>query len=527
MALKLYGGKDTNTPLEFMVRANSLEEAQESASILKDELTNVSSLVIDDFSPPHRLNTSLITDPFPVPSIVNGGVIESVIRQKLEVYEALRLDGTDNTSAITPRSNDNDLDNDFQIIAWIEFISYEGAAEQVILSQWDPSTTAKRFRFLMNNDSLQFDVSSDGTNIFTISADIEAVHDTGFWVRSQIEEEAGGSLMTLYTSSQNRFVEPENLTWTLVAEQAAVITTLNQLAPIDMLAGGDGNILTDVSNVPNGSIGRILYIAGISEVFSNNTISNDMYPDRDYVSGTTWTSASPQLETWTLEGRANVGIPIVGGGTIAFEISEGNYLQTFQELIDSITGTISLAVWIEFIELTPLNVTNYFMGKGNDTFTGNSFGLGISGDVFTLGLVGNGLDTSLVDGDIPNYVVGEGRWLALTYIPITKIMNFYTSEDAINTPYADIEWTLKAVGLSTLAGSALLAASGEIYVGAFNGEKSPDALIARALIISGELDGTLEQEMYPDRDYTGGTTMTSSTTSEIWALVGDVPTGQV
>ena len=169
MALKLYGGTDSNTPLEFMVRADNLEEAQKGAEFLQEQLRVSGFLVLDDFDPPVRLDAPLKRDPFPTPGIVNGGIVE-IPSDPFAVYKALRLDGVDGSDASTPSTASNTLSSDFQVIAWIQFLNYEGAGEQVIMSQWSPDDNRINWRLLMNDDSLQFDVSPDGTNIFTVTA---------------------------------------------------------------------------------------------------------------------------------------------------------------------------------------------------------------------------------------------------------------------------------------------------------------------------------------------------------------------
>ena len=139
MALKLYGGKDINIPVEFMVRADNLAEAENLAALLQDELEVANFLAVDDFTGPIRLADPLKRDPFPTPSPINGGIVRPEDFPVLpvgSVYRALRMDGVDNSIAFVDTDGVNSITQNFQMVAWIEFLEYEGAGEQVIVSQW-------------------------------------------------------------------------------------------------------------------------------------------------------------------------------------------------------------------------------------------------------------------------------------------------------------------------------------------------------------------------------------------------------
>lgn len=535
MALKLYGGTDSNTGLEFMVRGETLERAKETAEFLRLQLDNADFLVASNFSEPIRLDSPQPTAPFPTPSAVNGESPDENVTGTAEFFTALRMDGVSESVCSTSNFPFYTVGESFQIIAWIEFINYEGGGEQTILANWtdDDSPGTKVYRLFMSNNILQFDISADGTNIFTTSVELDPVHGTSFWVRAA----KSNNITALYTSKESPFINPSDITWVTEGVSTTTIVTLNTNEAALITAGAymvDSSD-TPTSDVINGSIGRALLIDTPAINFPGSSILLDMYPDRDYDGGNLWISNGPQHELWDLFGRANVGIPIAGGGTIAFIIDGSKYLDAVDSIAESITGLISLAVWAEVTEIIP-GITRYFIGKGFDAEDENSWGIGMFSNSSAtesnpLGLVGDGTDTDVVILGTANSIpLGEGLWMAMEYNPADKSMSFFVADSPINTAANSIAWTQIGSATSDLSGNTLLASNAIAIVGSFAGEegKSVDAFIARALVFEGSLDaGTLRKEMYPDRDYTGGTEFISSTTPDTWFLNGDIATVQV
>jgi len=759
VALKLYGGTDSNNGIEFMVRADTLDGAQETADFLLSQIGAAEFLVASDFTPPIRLNTSLKNDNFPALSAVNGGfdVSPQIV---LSVYEALLMDGRDNTYAASSENIAASPINDFQVIAWIEFQNYSGAGEQVIAEHWVNDSNIAVWRLAMNDTSLEFTISSNGIFFDSISADLDITHDTGIWVRAIYETEPvfDTRALTLKTSLQPRLIEPSDITWIPQNSAITTIESLDSVQPALRTIGADLNINPDGTiNVMNGSIGRVLLIDGISDddirtnvlwdmfpdqdargtlkqdlglsiigaptfgvavtpassqtvgsngitflawiqfddytvggsIFnqgdvtpgnfsyefsvSNNQIvllisedgtavvggvsdiipfvdgegmwinaryigaidnitfetSNDpndtlytsiiwdvissstavlsadifessanltvggreadedfspsgiifralllngstvgspvgvdMYPNRDAVKdATSWTSGSGfeeiwdlvgnvfivpfsslgesfswishTGETWNAFGRASVGIPVVGGGILAFDFvngTDGNYINTVDLIGDAIANTISLAVWVEITGFAS-NEDPVFINKGFKE--GESAGPQVE-FAWSIGYTSSGgFFADFGDPISPQHQqtffsgldlgVGDALWVAVTYRPAVKIVTFYTSSDAIDEDATSIEWTQIDQQFSSLVGSTLNINGFNIDVGAQSGHDIPSALIARALVFEGELDGTLKKDMACNRDYEDGSRFTSATTGEIWEISGTVP----
>ncbi len=521
MALKIYAGTDTHTGIEFIVRADTFDDAQEAASRLVSDINVASTLVADDFSKPVRLATTLLQGDFP------GGAatgVNPII--PIEIYHALRLDGSDRSFGFTASSAENNFISDFQIIAWIEFLDYEGAGRQVIASNWDEGANLRSYTFAMEGGNLVFQVSAVGTDINTTTFLIDPVADTGFWVRAQFATlSIGVGQTTIFTSDQSRLIDIEDITW---VQKASDITSFEELKTntVGLRIGTETTTISD-TNVPNGNIGRIVFIQGVDGTFSNNTIIDDMYPNRDTTPGeTNWFSQTG--EQWQIFGRASIGIPIVGGGIIGFLLDgiSGTFIST-PDTSPNFATTISLAIWVELVTYPQTGQVG-FISKFDGTSAGDSYAFSLEdGDDF--GFIGddaNGFGDKI--GDDTGYKVDDGIWTAMTWDSNTREFTWYRSDDAIDTDHDAIVWTPTVVSDPISQTFWNVVSNVDIRIGSQGSTNAMNTIVGRAMVIDGALDGTLYADMFPDRDYVDGTQFTSTTgLLQEWTLTGGVTVTQV
>ncbi|MCH6574089.1 MAG: hypothetical protein IH795_02615 [Bacteroidetes bacterium] len=526
MALKLYAGRDINTGIEFMLRAESFEEAQAAAARLTSDLQVSGTLSVTNFSLPRRLAATLRSADF------HSGIspFENPITP-LEIYHALRVDGVDDAIATTPLTAENNFVTDFQIIAWIEFLNYEGEGRQVIASNWDSGNNKQAYTLLMDNGNLVFEVSTNGSNTTTSSFAQDPTPATGLWVRAEfikVDSAFGGEIL-LYTSSSNQLTDLDKIAWSFKLSTNVFGDTLFDTGNLVLTVGAE-TTATANTNVPNGTIGRVAYIDGVSSTFSDNTVVVDMNPNNDADAGDTeWTSSKG--EQWNIFGRASIGIPFVAGGTIGFLLDgiDGTNI-SIPDTSPNFDTTISLAIWLQFVTY-PQDGDVGLIGKFPES------DLALAAYLFELS---NGIDKGFISdddsfgdkvGNDEDYVQGEGIWTAMTWDSSTKAFTWYRSEDAISTAYETINWT------PTVTSDPINEADWSISVepirigSAFGINGVVNAIIGRALIIDGELDSAdLYAEMYPDRDYTSGTSFLATTgrlIGETWTLNGGVTVTQV
>lgn len=521
MALKIYAGKDTNTGIEFVLREDNLEKAQEQATLLLEQIQVAGTLVAENFSSPKRLAPSLKDDHYEFPPISPFVPIAE--------YIALRLDGNDLSHATSAETAENNFREDFQIIAWIEFINYEGNGKQTITSNWVTGAVDDRvYNFLMDEGTLKFQVSTDGTNIEEVSVALDPVHGTGFWVRATYTPSSvipvALARITLYTSDESRLLELSQITWN---EESFEEIGFNELfnAPIGLLVGSELTTTSNI-NVPDGNIGRVAFVQGNDATFSNNTVVADMDPARDTVAGVEqWDSQTG--EQWDIFGRASIGVPIVGGGIIGFLLDgvDGTYIST-PDPLPPFTQSLALAIWVEFVT---------YPQAGEIGLIGKFEGSNISQDSYQFSLV-DGVDKGLIaDGTVfedrfgndDRYVVKEGIWTAMEWDFNTGVFTFYRSDDPIGTVHDAIVWD--EVFASDDSGLNFFNDSDQsIHIGAQNVEDGLNAVIGRAFIINQDLKGVVYAEMYPNRDYVNGDTFVSTTGNlQTWTLHGGVTIEQV
>lgn len=531
MALKIYGAKETHTGVEFVLRGHTLEGAQEAADILLSEINTSGTLIAGNFTGPQRIASSLKM------SLLTGThnadiPIDPII--PIENYVAVILDHSDNSYCSTPYDVTTDFRENFQIIAWIEFLNYAGDGVQVIASKWDESSDDRVWRLYMDDDFLKADVSIDGINIASngaAGADIAIVHDTPIWVRMEYLTLLGGStILQLSTSDQSRFLEPDKLTWNVVATntigESPVLLHEDVTHGIIVGANTLGAAGTE-TDVPNGNIGRVVLADSTPDDPFAISIQADMYPSRDYNLVTNprmWTSQTN--EEWTLNGRAVVGVPISGGTTLAISLDgDPTSFVSAPDGVSPFVSGFSVAVWAQFSAGDGLAYPLISRGDNLD-FINFSYYYLLEDDFENRGTISSGTSlqsiTSNTIGEIP-----AGIWYGWNSDGAggTK---FYTSEDDIDTPFADINWVVNFTSAASIQDFNNLDTT--YNVGSFPGTTSDSLVgkIARALVIEGDINaGTLHREMYPDRDYEDGDDWASSTTFETWTFQGNATLGVI
>jgi len=520
MPLKVYAGSDIHSGIEFIVRANNLDEAQQEADLLTSEIQVARQLVASNFSRPKRLASSLRDDHY-----------SSITREDpfvpLEIYHLLVLDGQDLSRATTPISASTTLTNNFQIMAWIQFLNYDGAGRQVIASNWNENGDERVYTVAMDDGALVFQVSENGDDVTTVSFDLDPVHDTGFWVRALMADSGPtASIITVSTSDESQLLEPGDVTW---FQRASAFPTFNTLSDTGnfLFVGTESTTTFTDTNVPNGNIGRVTYIQGTDSNFANNTIVADMNPNGNASIGDEeWDSSTG--ETWSLNGRATIGIPISGGGILAFLLGGevGSYLST-GDAVPDFSGNFVLALWIEFVDYIT-DQDQALIHKGQGGASTQAYGFATDATENDEANISNGTTQSIVDGSTTEYVNGEGIWTAVQWEESVREISFYRSSDPLSKSFTTIDWTPKTSGHIIPQTQWDATNAEDIAIGAQSDGTDPlAAIIGRAIVVNGLISGgnivgTLEKEMYPDRDYLGVEPMVSTTTGESWTFNGDI-----
>lgn len=508
MALKLYGCVESFNGIEFMVRADTRDKAQETADALVADIQTAGTLFVEDFGDPVEILTTYKSDSFAATGPVNGGSLG--IQEIVEEFEVLRLDGSAGTFAFGSDEDTNNPLGEQNVIVFVQFDTYQGKV-QTIASKWNPFEDEKVWALRISTlGFIQYEVSSDG-DTSEIVEDTNTIlgNGAGVWIKAHFDP----SLLQISISiaPNNEFVALEDLTFTPTAVKSILFTTLrdDSTAGIHMGAEGDPSA-AGLINTPTGFISRA--VIGTPDLEDEDfEIVSDMFPDRDAVPGTAPWTYPPTGETWSMFGNADIGLPIVGGPIKAIKLdgTSGSYASAPDDW--PLDKSFTVAAWIQSDEIQFSYMKTIASKDSSWSFeVESSDKVGINA----------GNDTLVAEGS--GYKTGEGTWTAVYFdIPNTRV-HFYRSDDSARTPYKEINWVkVKAEIVPNL--TTVKTSDADICIGEyFKGD------IARFLYMDGELTGELYRDMYPDRDHVNGeSSFTSATTGEEWVCHGDAIIGNL
>lgn len=287
MALRLYGSVDALSGVEFLVRADDEADAQEALLLLKQETEKEFPLNEDHFSPPVLIQGSLTASGFDEAGTVNG-------RHITIPYEVLNLPLI-TSSVSTPNASENTFTNDFTIIFWLDLPDYDAGNVEFIVAKDGEGTTSGWYVFVDDN-TVGFSASNGTTVEILESNNLAQAGFTKGWMRVTFFQTGRTEF---YFSKQSKFDAHSSLAWIgLGAAQMPTVTSVISPA-VDLRVGAqDGS---------NSAVGDLYRVMGMDSTDPKVQPAFDMFPDKDYVSGTTFTSSlSEGQETWTLEDFATI-----------------------------------------------------------------------------------------------------------------------------------------------------------------------------------------------------------------------------
>lgn len=192
---------------------------------------------------------------------------------------------------------------DFTLIGMFDYTLTSGETPPFI-NQWDNGAggSAYDFYYDVDNDHLKLRLSDDGSTVSTLTSNTaNLTTNEPVWLR--VQAVFGASLVTVsFFKSEDPFSTAiGDISWTALGTPTASITEVHTTAePLRIGARDDGAASLTVAT---GDIYRSqVYVGTLA-----GTLISEMYPDRDYLDGATFTSSTTS-EIYTLQGDAAVNV---------------------------------------------------------------------------------------------------------------------------------------------------------------------------------------------------------------------------
>ena len=405
----------------------------------------------------------------------------------------------------TPDSVAASITGDIQIIVRANSTAWNNTSSQVLVSKYENSSNERSYVFFTRSRELRFTISQDGsagigfTSTIPLSSSI-LLNDEYAWVKAELDVDDGNSnsQCTFYYSLDSTRI-PSEVTWIQLGDSVAggsVLSIFDGTAPVGIGASqtNDGNSGRFTGLIDRAQIYNV--IKGVSPVLDYNV--------EDYVSGSTFNSNLMAAD-----------LPVSGLASV----------RTPSAVANQIVGDIDIQAKLTISDWTP-------SGRGTivskRTSGQEAFQLRINTDgkiAFITWSSSAALSVvSTVATGIPD---GETKWVRVT-LDVNdgagnNVHTFYLSDDGET-------WSQLGDAVVTAGTTSIDATTAIIEVGAYasSSDSLNDASFYKVKIYNGiqEDGGTLAVYLNP-QDYVSGSTLTSSTTGEVWTAYSNAAfTGQ-
>ncbi len=285
MPLRLYGTEDAFTQVEFMVRADSDDDAEAAFLLLLQELQLATTLSANDFEGPILLETTLTSSNFNEVGIVNGRHIPD----NLAGYEVATLLEPTASTVSTPDAAANQFAGSFTIIFWLDPV--DAGSNGVIVSK-DGVSPDLGWAISLQSNVIQLSVSETGATNTIYSTFLVPNFNPGLWFR--VTFNAGNGDLFAYASTQGVQTAQSDLQWSQFFSVNTGFAAMN--AASEPVSVGKKLGLSST-----GLAGDYYRAMGIPSTDPKAQPAWDMFPEVDYNGGDTFESSlSTGEETWTL-----------------------------------------------------------------------------------------------------------------------------------------------------------------------------------------------------------------------------------
>ena len=221
-----------------------------------------------------------------------ASTVENITNSPLFIIQPATA-GTDHVS--TPDSATLDITGDIDMrmrASWTDMTS----TNQTIMSKWGSTNAERAYSLDLNSVGQLIFVFFDGSTIRVDSGSsvIPATDKDVIWVRATRVQSTG--LVSYYWSDDNT-MDDTAVSWNAIGTSTlqAGVAMQASTGSLFLSTPGDGNQPTD----------QWLYRATLYNGVNGTKVA-DCYPDRDYVSGTTFNASGATTETWTIGGNSSV-----------------------------------------------------------------------------------------------------------------------------------------------------------------------------------------------------------------------------